>query len=386
MRDTDRKGKVAFRTTRVFISHSSADKDFVQLVATELCKVAFETWFDKEQILVGDDVLDKLGEGLQTMDFLVFVISRKALQSRWVDRELKFAARKEIENKQILILPFIIDDTPSTRLPWFIQHLRPERVSPDITGARFIVKSITARVARRSKEKQSADVERPIVNRDPVVDRIISRVGLGEWKKATAAALEIIKETDATGWNDRFQSLFEYRNLPDDDEMLWSALHTIEMCVDMAPDLITRPMLFELAAHPNFSVRSSAASICMDWAQFVPDRVPLDLLVGLSAHSEDWYVQAPANAALKSMVRAVPGVLQIFYSRISSSDMDESVHSAACVFDIAMKEPGLLDFDDLKQMAVELKSTGNPEALTYIRRSMSKVKKRRQGSRYKYGL
>lgn len=374
------------RTPRVFISHSSSDKNFVQLVATELRNRAIDAWFDKEQVLVGDDVLEKLGEGLQTMDFLVFIISRKALQSRWVDRELKFAARRQIEDKQILILPFIIDDTTSTKLPWYVQPLRPERVPADITGAKSIVKFIMERVKRRIKDKQSADFERPTVIKDPVVDRIISHVGLGEWAKATAAALEILKETDAAGWNDRFHSLFEYQNLPDDDQKLWSALHTMEMCADMAPDLMSHFMLSQMATHANFSVRSSAASICMNWAQFAPDRVPIDILLKLSVHNEDWYVEAPANAALKSMVRAVPGVLQIFYSRLKSSDVDESAHSAACIFNIAVEEPELLDFDDLTQMAVELEAIGNREALSYIRRGMAKVKKRRQGNRYKYGL
>lgn len=379
-------GPRKIRPFRAFISHSSADKTFAELVAEELRHSALEAWFDREQILVGDDVLEKLGEGLQTMDFLVFIVSKKALGSPWVDRELKFAARRQIENKQILILPFIIDDTLSTELPWYIQHLRPEQVSPDIAGARSIVEFVTARVTRRIEDKQNAGLARRMVSRDPVVDRIISRVGLGEWAKATAAALEILRETNPAGRNDRFEALFEYHNLLDDEDMLWSALHTIEMCVDMAPDLMTRLMLFQMATHANFSVRSSAASVCLNWAQFAPDRVPIDLLLKLSVHNEDWYVQAPANAALKSMVRAMPGVLEIFYSRVRSSDVEESVHSASCIFDIAMEEPELLDFDDIKRIAVELEQTGSREALTYIQRSMAEVKKRKQRSRYKYGL
>jgi TIR domain len=102
---------------RVFISHASADKRFALLVATALRNSAMSPWIDKEEVLVGDDVLEELGEGLGTMDLLVFIVSRKALQSAWVDRELKFAARREIEERKILILPFIIDGTPSNKLP-----------------------------------------------------------------------------------------------------------------------------------------------------------------------------------------------------------------------------------------------------------------------------
>lgn len=81
----------------------------------------------------------------------------------------------------------------------------------------------------------------------------------------------------------------------------------------------------------------------MNWAQFAPDRVPIDILLKLSVHDEDWYVQAPANAALKSMAGAVPGVLEIVYSRLRSSDAEERAHAAACILDIAKGEPGLLE-------------------------------------------
>src|ERR1700693_4194863 len=56
---------------------------------------------------------------------------------------------------------------------------------------------------------------------------------------------------------------------------------------------------------------SSAAFICMNLAQYAPELVPLDILERLSVHDEDWYVQAPANAALKAMIRSIPATLHI---------------------------------------------------------------------------
>ncbi|HEX5482449.1 MAG TPA: toll/interleukin-1 receptor domain-containing protein [Terriglobia bacterium] len=371
---------------RVFISHASADKPFALLLATALRNSAMSPWIDKEQVLVGDDVLEKLGEGLRTMDLLVFIVSKKALQSRWVDRELKFAARREIEEKQVLILPFIIDPTSSHELPWYLHHLRAERVAAGMGGIAAVVKSVAAIASRRVTSTKSRSGKRQTVTRDPTVDRIIAGIGLGEWKKATAAALRILKETDAAGRNDTFEVLLTYQNLSSDDEVLWPALHTIEMCADLAPDLMSRLALSQMANHPNFSVRSSAASICMNWAQFAPDRVPVDVLVRLSVHDEDWYVQAPANAALKSMASAVPGVLEIFYSRLRSPDAEERAHAAACILDISKREPDLLDVDDLRQASTVLTKMADREALGYVRESLTKVKPERSGSRYKYGL
>jgi len=371
---------------RVFISHASSDKPFAERVAVALRNSAISPWIDKEEVLVGDDVLEKLGEGLRTMDLLVFIVSKKALGSRWVDRELKFAARREIEERQILILPFIIDSTSSSELPWYLQHLRAERVAADKYGVAAILQSVTARVSRRVVRTDRLSHRRRTVTKDPTVDKIIANVGLGEWKRATAAALRVLKETDAAGRNQTFEALLQYQDLPEDDKMFWPSLHTIEMCADLAPDLMSRLTLSQMAKDPNFSVRSSAASICMNWAQFAPDRVPIDILLNLSVHDEDWYVQAPANAALKSMAGAVPGVLEIFYSRLRSSDAEERAHAAACILDIAENEPNLLDRDDLKQASAKLKSLGDREALDRVRRSLAKVKSKRTLNRYKYGL
>jgi hypothetical protein len=374
------------RRFRVFISHSSSDKSFVLRLASALKKKSLMPWIDKEQILVGDDVLETLGEGLQKMDFLVLIVSSKALRSRWVERELKFAARREIEEKQILILPFIIDRTRSEQLPWYLQHLRCERVSPNDLGIAAMVDFITERASRRLVGRRRKSVRRRSFKRDPAVDKIVRGVGLGEWEKATTAALEILKQTDPAGRNELFESLLGYQNLPEDDKLLWSALHTIEMCVDLAPNLLSRLELSRLAVHPNFSVRSSAASICLNWAHFAPDRVPVDLLLKLSVYDEDWYVQAPANAALKTLVRAIPGVLQIFYSRLRSPSREERAHAATCIFDIAKTEPNLIDRDDLKRRTIELRKIHDHEALSYIQRIVARLRGKKRVSVYRYGL
>jgi len=59
---------------RAFVSHSAFDKSFAERVADVLRTAAINPWIDKEQVLVGDDVLEKLGEGLRTMDLLVFIL------------------------------------------------------------------------------------------------------------------------------------------------------------------------------------------------------------------------------------------------------------------------------------------------------------------------
>lgn len=380
MRTHDRK------PPRVFICHSSFDKVFAELVAADLKGHSLIPWLDKEQVFAGDDVLERIGEGLRAMDFLIFIVSQDALKSPWIERELKFAVRQEIEQRRVLILPFIIDSTPSTQLPWYLHASLAQRITADQQGVATIVNSVRQMASRRVALARRSLAKRSRVRRNAIVDSIISSVGLGEWKAATAAALKVIRQTDAVGANPFFEALLTYRNLADDDKLLWSALHTIEMCADLAPDLVSRHDLIQLATHPNFTVRSSAASICLYWAQFDPGRVPVDILVKLSVHTEDWYVERPANAALKSMVRAVPGVLQIYYSRVRSSDAEEREHSASNLLEIAEKEPELLDRTDLTAAIRDLKHMGDRGALEYVQRAIARVREGEPPSRFKYGL
>ena len=52
--------------------------------------------------------------------------------------------------------------------------------------------------------------------------------------------------------------------------MLWDALQTIECCTKLAPWLMNHEQFSRMARHTNFSVRSTAASICMELAEFAP--------------------------------------------------------------------------------------------------------------------
>jgi hypothetical protein len=154
------------------------------------------------------------------------------------------------------------------------------------------------------------------------------------------AALEVVQATDARGHNELFRALLKYQN-GTDEELFWKALPLIESCVRLAPSIIGRQELREMATHKNFSVRSTAASIFMDLTQYAPDRVPIDLLLKLSIYNEDWYVQAPVNAALKAMARSIPAVLRIFLLRLHSAHPEERARAAAALDEIASKEPEL---------------------------------------------
>jgi len=196
------------------------------------------------------------------------------------------------------------------------------------------------------------------LKRDPRIDALIKDVKLGLPVTAVEPALEIVKATDACGQNQLFDTLLNSVDISDDGDALWQALSTIERCAEVAPWLAHRKVLSRMANHPDFSVRSSSASICWSLADLAPELVPVDLLIKLSVYGEDWYVEATANAALKTMARSMPAVLGVFLMRLHSADADERAHAAHHLADVANKEPDLLDLTSWKWNSHDCESSG----------------------------
>jgi len=368
-----------------FISHSHTDKAFAELLAKSLREADLSAWIDNEKILVGETILDGIGHGLTTTDVLIFVISKTSLKSEWCKRELDFVTHREINEKRILIVPVIIDDTAHADLPWHLQTRNSLRVQPNVQGAKSAVASVRQVLMRRFSQLERIAESRKLFIRDSQIDQIIANVELGDWRSAQLAAIEVLKLFDDNGHNAAFEKLLSYCD-SEDQHWLWRAIQTIESCVSLAPRLINYETLRKLASHRSYTVRSSAASICMDLANFAPDCVPVDILLTLSVYDEDWYVQAPANAALKTLAHSMPGVLRIFFSRLDSTNKDECAHSAAALRDIAKKEPGLLELAELKQHLAHVKMLKYREAAQHLQMAVNSVRGKKRSKQYRYGL
>lgn len=371
---------------RIFISHSSKDKEFANLVVAQLRSPDMAPWIDGEQIIAGDDIFDQLGQGLQLMDTLVFLISAASLRSEWVDLEVKYAVRREITERRVLVQPFIIDDSPISALPWFLSHRNVARVIADANGAIYIANAVQQALQRRSTVSAEIAQEDVEFRNDPRIDELIKDVGVGDWDAARDAAIEILKETDESGRNELFESLLRYQDHPNDKDVRWGAIITIESFAELAPWLIDHELLTKMAKHPDFSIRSSAASICMSLAQFAPDRVPVNILLRLATHDEDWYVTAPATAALQAMVRHRPAILRVFFKRLHSSDPHVREHAAQALDGIAHQEPGILEPGELEYELSRLEELADEMAAHYITEALPKVKQAKRISPYKYGL
>lgn len=89
---------------KVFISHSSVDKEFVRTVKKDLNANGILTWFDEDQLELGDSLIEKLESGLSESSHFIIVLSQASTNSDWVRYELK----KALENKALNLVNKII--------------------------------------------------------------------------------------------------------------------------------------------------------------------------------------------------------------------------------------------------------------------------------------
>ncbi len=112
----------------------------------------------------------------------------------------------------------------------------------------------------------------------------------------------------------------------------------------------------------------------------------MDILLRLARYDEEWYVMAPALAALKAMARERPAVLYVFFKQLHSSNPEVRGYAAHALVDIANNEPEILDPGKLKQELSRLKRIGDNMAAEYIDEALSKVGQVEHRSGYKYSI
>ncbi len=93
----------------IFLSYSHNDKTFVDWLHRKLVDARLTTWYDKEEILLGDSITTKIAEGLGSSNFHIVVLSQTAVQSNWVKAELEPRLNRQIEEGKVRIICVVLD-------------------------------------------------------------------------------------------------------------------------------------------------------------------------------------------------------------------------------------------------------------------------------------
>jgi hypothetical protein len=394
----DVRGFTRFMSETVFISYSHKDRRWLDKLRPQLEALAqdlkIDVW-DDTRIEPGRDWGKEIQSAIDRAKAAVLLISSDFLASGFIDRVELPALLSKAEQQGCLILPLILrpclfpDIHSLQRFQAVNSPGRPLARMKLAAAEEYLAKTAKAvsehfKRARRITGRRRA-AKAPF-ERDPRLEAMIHNIGPGKWDAASRVALGVVADTAADGSNALFERLFAYQLNETDDDRLWGALQTMECCVRIAPWLISHRQLAQLAAHRNLTVRSSAAVICMDLAHCAPHLVPLDVVLRLSVHDEDWYVQVPANSALKAMARTQPGVLEIFFGRLRSAEPEAREHAAAAFRDIALKEPDLLDGKRLRKEIALLRQGDDGNAVKLLKQAIVAVGKTKPRELYRYAF
>lgn len=103
----------------IFISYSHADSDFVDGLATQLVRHAVNVWVDRWEINVGDSLIDKVEDAIAGASALLVVLSKASVQSNWVKKEVNAGLVRELDEKQVVVLPVLVEDC---QIPVFLRE------------------------------------------------------------------------------------------------------------------------------------------------------------------------------------------------------------------------------------------------------------------------
>lgn len=101
---------------KFFISYSSLDKNIARQIAQDLKHYGHEIWFDEWSIQVGQCIPTEISGGIENSDFILLLLSKKSVESSWVDKEWKSAYWDEVNNQSISILPILLETCDVPRL------------------------------------------------------------------------------------------------------------------------------------------------------------------------------------------------------------------------------------------------------------------------------
>ena len=60
----------------IFISYSINDHTFALKLAAELKKYEIEVWIDRGCLKIGDSLIEKIGEAIDAVDYLLVILSK----------------------------------------------------------------------------------------------------------------------------------------------------------------------------------------------------------------------------------------------------------------------------------------------------------------------
>jgi TIR domain len=170
MREDSNSGSIRLRMAKLFISHASRDKEIARQLSNDLRVLGHSVWLDEWSIIVGQCISSEIDKALADTQFLILLLSKNAVLSRWVDTEWRAAYWDELQSRSIIVLPVLLE---KVQLPKLLQTKKHASfVLSYAVGFSELVNAIahyessssikSTPAQRRRERKKHEDVERRV--------------------------------------------------------------------------------------------------------------------------------------------------------------------------------------------------------------------------------
>ena len=104
----------------IFVSHASADDEFVADLRQRLDTLGLAVWVDSRQLRGGDKLAPEIEKAIVEAAHVVVVISPATVNSDWVSREVKKALQVQRSRPGLRVVPVLLPGmAPKALRLWF---------------------------------------------------------------------------------------------------------------------------------------------------------------------------------------------------------------------------------------------------------------------------
>lgn len=112
-----------------FMSHSSQNQLFVDILYRDLSKEGVHCWYAPRSLQPGDKFPMYVTEEIQSREKVIIVLSKNSLNSSWVEKEVKLARQKERNGKSVLV-PIGLDNAiDSSSVDWAVKIRKSRHIT-----------------------------------------------------------------------------------------------------------------------------------------------------------------------------------------------------------------------------------------------------------------
>jgi hypothetical protein len=104
----------------VFLSYSRSDAQIVDKIADDLQKEGFDLWFDRQNLVTGENWQVQIEKAITESSFIIVFISKNSLQSKWVQTEYRAAFEHQRRAGGTRLIPVLLE---KAELPVFLSMI-----------------------------------------------------------------------------------------------------------------------------------------------------------------------------------------------------------------------------------------------------------------------